>query len=108
VTAPEQPSAPATYWGAFAISPSTSKSIWATGYTSKVDAHQAAINLCVENDCQILSTFGRGYVALAKSDRKWYASTGMSSQSEVDQDAMSECNQQDFDANCSIIYLINF
>lgn len=106
--APEQPSAPAAYWGAFAISPSTSKSTWATGYTSEAEANQAAINSCGENDCQILSTFGRGYAALAESDRKWYVSTGMASQSEADQDAMNKCNQEDSDANCRITYSINF
>lgn len=102
------PSESTVYWGAFAVSPSTSKSSWATGYSSESEAIQAAINSCGESDCRSFSTFGPGYASLAESDKNWYVSSGMSSQGDADRDSMAQCEQRDPDSNCRVTHSVNF
>lgn len=103
-----QPNEPAQLWGAFAVSPTTSKSSWATGYSSESDAIQAAVDSCGQADCKSFSTFNNGYAALAESDRAWYSSSGMHSQAEADQNALSQCEAKDSDANCRIKHSVSF
>lgn len=114
-TADSQPSAPAEapqiqqqLYGAFAISPSTSKSAYSTGYQSESEAKQAAIGSCGESDCYASVTFGPGCAALAESDRAWYSSSGKTSESDANNAAMESCQAKDSDANCRITASVNF
>ena len=95
-------------WGAFAISPSTSESSYATGYSSEEEAKQAALKSCGQTDCNILTAFGPGYATLAESDRNWFYSVGMSSEAEAANEAMLRCQEKDPDYNCRITTNINF
>lgn len=95
-------------WGAFAVSPSTSGNSYATGYSSEEDAKQAALNSCVQSDCNIFATFGSGYATLAESDRNWFSSVGQSSETDAINEAMSRCQERDPDHNCRVIRTVNF
>lgn len=111
VPAPEissdQPSSQ-SLWGAFAVSPSTSRSAYSTAYPSEMEAKQAAIDSCGESDCQLLGSFGPGYAALSESDRSWYFSSGHSSESDANEVSMRLCQEKDPDANCRIAASVSF
>jgi len=104
----EAPQIQKQLYGAFAISPSTSKSAYSTGYQSESEAKQAAISSCGESDCYASVTFGPGYASLAESDRAWYYSSGKASESEANNTAMESCQAKDNDANCRITASVNF
>jgi hypothetical protein len=95
-------------WGAFAVSPSTSTSAYATGYATEDEAKQAAVNSCAQSDCQPFASFRQGYAALAESDRNWYSTSGYSSEAEATNEAMRLCQEKDSDANCRITKTVNF
>lgn len=103
-----EPAAAQQPWGAFAVSPSTSESAYATGYSSEDEAKQAALNSCGQSDCNILTTFGSGYATLAESDRNWFYSVGQSSDSDAINEAMSRCEERDPGHNCRVIRTVNF
>ncbi|MUL48436.1 DUF4189 domain-containing protein [Mycobacterium sp. CBMA293] len=61
------PAGAAGGYGAIAYS-SNGASGWATGYASRQDAGQAAVNLCGYTDCSVLTSFtGCGAVARSSS-----------------------------------------
>ena len=106
-TTPE-PAVTQELWGAFAISPSTSESSYATGYSSEEEAKQAALKSCGQSDCNILTAFGPGYATLAESDRNWFYSVGMSSEADAANEAILRCQEKDPDYNCRITTNVNF
>ena len=103
-----EPAAAQQPWGAFAVSPRTSESAYATGYSSEDEAKLAALNSCGQSDCNILTTFGSGYATLAESDRNWFYSVGQSSDSDAINEAMSRCEERDPGHNCRVIRTVNF
>ena len=105
--APE-PATSQALWGAFAISPSTSGSSYATGYESEEEAQRAAISSCGNNDCSVLGPFGPGFATLAESDKNWFYTYGHSSETEAAADAMRQCEEKDPGQNCRITKTVNF
>lgn len=103
-----EPQATQEFWGAFAISPSTSQSASSTSYPTKDDAEQAAIKTCGQSDCYAFSTFGSGYATLAESDKHWFASHGHSSEADSVNAALSECQSKDPDLNCRVSQTVHF
>ncbi|GAA4660359.1 DUF4189 domain-containing protein [Gordonia humi] len=65
------PAHAATYFGAIAFSPSTGATGRAWDYPNSSQAQSAAMNVCYQSDCKVVSWFADGCGAIASSPSYW-------------------------------------